>query len=232
MKKKIGHKATTHRKAIPLLCAVVFSSASLLITTQSFAAVHAFESKKCLPKAHFLHPQDYYNRIGYYKNHGYEIQLLPPEDPNFREAMGGASSILSTGTFHAAEGTMFVAALPNSHIKITFDFHHLLPNGVYSLWNVTNPNYDTGDFSDAPLVDESHGPVPTHPKPGRLGGYPGLDRNWFQANVCGSANFTIVLHTYKPGAEFLLDYHSNQFQAGKKGETIFPGVLWGQFPQL
>ncbi len=219
-------------KILPCLLTSLLGTTGLITSTQSIAEVHAIESNKCLPKVHSLYPRDYYNRIGYYKNHGYEIQLLPPQDPGFRAAMGGVSKVFSNNTFHAAEGTMHVVQTPNEHIKITFDFHHLLPNGVYSLWNVSNPNYQSGNFSDAPLVDESHGPVPTHPLPGRLGGYPGLDRNWFQANVCGSANFTIVLHTYKPDAEFLLDYHSNQFQAGIKGETVFPGVLWGKFPNI
>ena len=37
---------------------------------------------------------------------------------------------------------------------------------------------------------------------------------------------------HRPGKEFLLDYHADgHVRGGKKGVTVFPGVLWAQFPQ-
>jgi len=166
-----------HKKTLSVLCASMFGAVGLLAHTQAHADVHPVIDDSCKPTEHYLHPRDRYYHKGYYKRHGDEIQLTPPEDTGFREAMGGTHPNLSTGIFHAAEGTMFAVELPDGRVKITFDFHHLLPYGVYSLWDVINPNYQTDEFADQPLVDESLGPVPSEPRPGFLGGYPGLDRN-------------------------------------------------------
>jgi hypothetical protein len=94
---------------------------------------------------------------------------------------------------------------------------------------VIDANYDKGTFADAPLPDESGRSFPI--RPGYLGAPEGYGNHGFQANKCGSANFTIHVNG-RPGAEFLLDFHSNGFAPGVKGETIFPGVLWGKFPDF
>ena len=84
----------------------------------------------------------------------YAIKLLPPQDSGFHEMMGGDMSQISMESFHNATGTMFVVANTNGSTDITFDFYGLLPLGVYSLWNVTDANYDEGTFADGPLPDE------------------------------------------------------------------------------
>lgn len=159
----------------------------------------------------------------------YAVQLLPPQDSGFHEKMGGDMSQASMLSFHNATGTMFVVANTDGSTDITFDFYGLFPLGVYSLWNVTNPNYDTGEFSDGPLPDESGETFPVNP--GFLGAPEGYGNHGFKANKCGSANFTIHMNG-RPGKEFLLDFHGNGFLPGVKGETVFPGVLWGKFPEF
>ena len=178
-------------------------------------------------KSHFVNECQKHMPMNFHSFSGHKIKLLPPQDMGFRNAMGGAPDELSMKTLHAAEGTMYVVEKNNGVIYITFDFHGLIPLGVYSLWNVTNPNYNTGDFTDAPLMDQSG--LTFDVNPGRLGAPAGYGTHGFQANRCGSANLTIKL-MHAPGTEFLLDYHSNGFEPGTKGETIFPGVLWGKFP--
>lgn len=169
-----------------------------------------------------------HNPISVHSSKGKKIKLLQPQDQGFRSAMGGEPSELSMNTFHAAEGTMYILEKRNGSVDITFDFHGLLPLGVYSLWNVFNPNYQNDMFSDGPLEDQSG--ISNDVTPGRLGAPEGYGNHGFKANKCGSANFTIKLLEH-PGTEFLLDFHSNGFQPGVKGETIFPGVLWGKFPE-
>ena len=159
----------------------------------------------------------------------YAIKLLPPQDSGFHEMMGGDMSQISMESFHNATGTMFVVANTNGSTDITFDFYGLLPLGVYSLWNVTDANYDEGTFADGPLPDESGQTFPV--KPGYLGAPEGYGNHGFTANKCGSANFTIHMNG-RPGTEFLLDFHGNGYLPGVKGETVFPGVLWGKFPEF
>ena len=207
----------------------VTALASALAFANFVSAEGKFEDslQDSVDKSHVQNECQSHRAMNFHSFSGDKIKLLPPQDAGFRDAMGGKPAELSMLTFHNAEGTMYVVQKANGTIYVTFDFHGLIPLGVYTLWNVTNPNYNTGMFSDAPLMDQSG--LSFDVNPGLLGAPPGYGTNGFKANKCGSANMTIKLMDV-PGTEFLLDYHSNGFEPGVKGVTIFPGVLWGKFP--
>jgi hypothetical protein len=63
------------------------------------------------------------------------------------------------------------------------------------------------------------------------GGPAGFGSFGFMADHHGDARVVVDLD-HRPGKEFLVDYHSDgHVRGGKKGVTVFPGVLWAQFPQ-
>ena len=122
--------------------------------------------------------------------------------------MGGIPPGMTERTFLAAEGVMTATALDEKGTRLEFEFSGLIPNGVYTLWNVLTP---LPDFSDDPLGEEGfgdHGLI--------------TDRQ-------GRAEAVVFLNE-RPGEIFLLDYHADGELTGEKGEVVFPGVLWARSP--
>lgn len=165
--------------------------------------------------------------------HTYKIDLTPPP-PGFHERMGGLPKEISPQTFHAAYGTLTIYTYDEGHTTLAFDFHGLLPYGVYTLWDVVNPG--PANFVDRPLANAPQGVAAGQPhwwesmafdKDGGPGGFGSFG---FVADRQGDARFVAALD-HRPGKEFLLDYHADgHVRGGKKGVTVFPGVLWAQFP--
>ena len=175
------------------------------------------------------------------------VELTMPADPRFRDAMGGMPTNFSLESFHAAKGNMVIIEHPTKdgmvRTDITFTFHHLFPLGVYSLWDVTT-SLDFDDegnriFADRPLMNEEDKIWLTDQRASSdamsnnlYGGLLGMGANTFRADQCGNAQITMNLD-HRPGVEFLLDYHANDFaKGGMKGKDIFPGALWGMFPRM
>jgi hypothetical protein len=164
----------------------------------------------------------------------YKIDLMPPP-PGFHERMGGLPKEISPQTFHAAYGTLTIHAYDGGHTTLAFDFHGLLPYGVYTLWDVVNP--EPTNFADRPLANAPQGVAAAQPhwwesvafdKDGGPGGFGSFG---FMADLHGDAQVVVALD-HRPGKEFLLDYHANaHVRGGKKGVTVFPGVLWAKFPE-
>jgi hypothetical protein len=165
----------------------------------------------------------------------YKIDLVPPPHPEFHEKMGGWPTELTPQTFHAARGKLAIYAHRDGRTNLVFDFSGLLPYGVYTLWDVVDPNFDT--FSDRPLSNVPIGIDPNKPqwwhdvKFDPDGGPNGFGRFGFITDQDGRARVTVNLD-HRPGREFLLDYHADgHVRGGKKGKTVFPGVLWARFPE-
>ncbi len=163
----------------------------------------------------------------------YEITLQdPPNDAFFHTNMGGIPEGISIETLHAAEGSMYIVAHPDGRTDITFDFYHLLPNGIYSLWDVINTDI-TGAFADQPLADILPVDYGKSAQPNFFGGVEGMGSHGFRADACGQAKFTINLKSHRPNTWFLLDFHGNNWvKGGTKGVDIIPGVLWAEFPKF
>lgn len=177
----------------------------------------------------------------------YTVELVKPADPRFRDAMGGMPTNFSLESFHAAEGRMVLTEHPeeNGELRtdITFHFSHLFPQGVYSLWDVTTPlDFDENGnriFADRPLMNEEDKVWLKEERASMdaiennlYGGLKGMGTNTFRADQCGNAHVTMKLD-HRPGSEFLLDYHANDYaKGGIKGQDVFPGVLWGVFPEM
>jgi hypothetical protein len=113
-------------------------------------------------------------------------------------------------SFLAGQGSMRITYLDEARTKLEFEFSGLIPNGVYTLWNVLTP---MPDFSDEPLGPEGYG------------------KHGVIADDEGNA-YTVVYLDKRPGAMFLLDYHADGKLTGEKGEVVFPGALWAPFPKL
>jgi len=133
---------------------------------------------------------------------------LYPAPEQYR--MGGFPPGMLPESFMAGRGAMVVTPIGGGRTKITFAFEGLIPNGVYTLWNVLSP---MPDFRDEPL-----GPT-------------GYGKHGIIADQNGEAEAVVYLDK-RPGVMFLLDYHSDGKLTGEKGETVFPGALWGYFPEL
>jgi hypothetical protein len=163
----------------------------------------------------------------------YKIELMPPP-PGFHERMGGLPKEISPQTFDAAYGTLTIHAYDDRRTTLAFDFHGLLPYGVYTLWDVVNP--DPANFTDRPLANAPQGvdagqahwwESMAFDKDGGPGGFGSFG---FMADHQGDARVVVALD-HRPGKEFLLDYHADaHVRGGKKGVTVFPGVLWAKFP--
>lgn len=163
----------------------------------------------------------------------YEIALIPPP-PGFHERMGGLPKEISSQTFFAADGTLTIHAYEGGRTNLVFDFHGLLPYGVYTLWDVVDP--DPKNFVDRPLANAPQDSAAGQPhwwekmaldKDGGPGGFGSFG---FIADHRGDARVVVNLD-HRPAKEFLLDYHTDgHVRGGKKGVTVFPGVLWARFP--
>ena len=163
----------------------------------------------------------------------HKIDLIPPPHPEFHQRMGGWPTQISRRTFHAASGTLTIYAHPDGRTDLVFDMEGLLPYGVYTFWDVVNPNFEA--FADRPLMNVPAGVDPSQdhwwnnitfdPDGGPNGfGY------GFIADRRGRAHVTVNLD-HRPGKEFLLDYHADEHvRGGVKGQDVFPGALWAKFP--
>ncbi|MBL4672857.1 MAG: hypothetical protein JKX81_11415 [Arenicella sp.] len=160
----------------------------------------------------------------------YEIKLAPPANPDFHDQMGGLPTEMSVETFHAAEGTMYIVEHPDMRTDITFSFNHLIPLGVYSLWDVTEPDF--ANFADRPLADNVTWGDDVRDQ-GMFGGVTGMGVHALRADQCGRAEITVNMTEHRPGKEFLLDFHANDYaKGGVKGQDVFPGALWAVFPEF
>ena len=164
----------------------------------------------------------------------YRLDLMPPPQSGFHDRMGGWPTEISARTFHAATGTVTIYAHDNGASDLIFDIEGLLPFGVYSLWDVTNPDFD--NFADRPLMNVPEGvdgtadhwwnKIAFDPD----GGPDGFGSFGFMADRHGNAYYTVSLD-HRPGKEFLLDYHADgHIRGGAKGKVVFPGALWAKFP--
>lgn len=164
----------------------------------------------------------------------YKIELIPPPHPEFHEKMGGWPKEISKRTFHAARGTLTIYAYDDNRTDLIFDFQGLLPFGVYTLWDVVNPDFE--HFKDRPLMNIPEGVDSTKDhwwneiKFDENGGPEGFGSFGFVADQSGNA-YVVVYLVHRPGKEFLLDYHADgHVRGGEKGKEVFPGVLWAKFP--
>lgn len=164
----------------------------------------------------------------------YKIELIPPPQLQFHDRMGGWPKEISPRTFHAADGTLTIYAHDDGRTDLVFEMRGLLPYGVYTLWDVVNPDFD--NFADRPLANVPKGVDATKPhwwndvEFDRDGGPDGFGAFGFMADQQGKARVVVNLD-HRPGVEFLLDYHADgHVRGGKKGVTVFPGVLWAKFP--
>jgi len=87
-------------------------------------------------------------------------------------------------------------------VRIEFRFSGLIPNGVYTLWNVL----ETDPFKDEPL-----GPF-------------GSGKHSLVADDSGHAQKVVVIDKW-PSKEFLLDYHADG------NLTAYPGRTESGFPR-
>lgn len=165
----------------------------------------------------------------------YRIDLIPPPHPEFHERMGGWPTEISKRTFHAASGTLTIYAYHDGRTDLVFDMEGLLPYGVYTFWDVTNPEFD--QFADRPLMNVPEGVDPTKDhwwndiEFDKDGGPSGFGTFGFMADRRGTAHVVVNLD-HRPGKEFLLDYHADgHVRGGVKGKDVFPGVLWAKFPK-
>ena len=165
----------------------------------------------------------------------YQIELIPPPHPEFHERMGGWPTEISRKTFHAASGTIRIYTHEDGRTDLVFDMRGLLPYGVYTFWDVVNPDFE--NFADRPLMNVPAGVDPNKDhwwndialdKDGGPGGFGVFG---FMANHKGKAHVIVNLD-HRPGKEFLLDYHADgHVRGGAKGKVVFPGVLWAKFPE-
>jgi len=124
--------------------------------------------------------------------------------------MGGFPPGMTERTFEAGSGEMTVTALGPERTRIRFDLEGLIPNGVYTLWNVLQP---MPNFKDEPLGPKGYG------------------KHGLIADAEGEIETSVYLNE-RPGEIFLLDYHADGKLTGKKGEVVFPGALFGHFPDV
>jgi hypothetical protein len=139
--------------------------------------------------------------------HQIEIPLYPASE-EYR--MGGIPPGMTKQSFMSGRGSMKITLLDEKRTKLEFEFFGLIPNGVYTLWNVLE---DFPNFRDEPLGPEGYG------KHGVI-----VDQN-------GHAHAVVYLNK-RPDVMFLLDYHADGKLKGEKGKEVFPGALWARFPKF
>jgi hypothetical protein len=137
----------------------------------------------------------------------FDIELYPAP-ATYR--MGGFPSGMTEQSFLAPRGSVKITLIDEKRTKLEFKFSGLIPNGVYTLWNVLSP---LPNFKDEPLGPEGYG------------------RHGVIADENGKAHAVVYLDK-RPGAMFLLDYHADGKLKGEKGKTVFPGALWTVFPKF
>ncbi len=130
---------------------------------------------------------------------------LFPQRLEVLEKMKGLPPGMTSYSFWAARGTVAITKLPDGKVKLAFSFSGLIPYGVYTFWNVLEPE----PFKDEPL------------------GEFGAGKHSVVADRNGRARKVVVLNKW-PGKEFLLDYHADGRLSQKEG--VYPGALWGKFP--
>lgn len=141
------------------------------------------------------------------KIHQIEFPLYPASE---EYQMGGIPPGMTKQSFLAGRGSMKITLLDEKRTKIEFVFLGLIPNGVYTLWNVLE---DFPNFRDEPLGPEGYG------------------KHGVIVNQNGHAHAVVYLNK-RPGVMFLLDYHADGKLTGEKGKEVFPGALWARFPKF
>ena len=81
----------------------------------------------------------------------FKVELFPAPDA-YR--MGGFPPGMTRQSFTAAHGSVVITLLDKKRTKLEFDFAGLIPNGVYTMWNVLTPK---PEFSDEPLGPTGYG---------------------------------------------------------------------------
>jgi hypothetical protein len=130
------------------------------------------------------------------------VPLFPQKEDALKN---GIPPGMTPYSFWAGRGTMALTKLPDSRVRIEFDFGGLIPHGVYTLWNVL----ETQPFKDEPLGEFGYG------------------KHAVVADGNGRAHKVVILDKW-PGKEFLLDYHADG--ALSQTRSVYPGALWGRFP--
>jgi hypothetical protein len=130
------------------------------------------------------------------------VPLFPQKE---RDLKNGLPPGMTAASFWAAHGLAKLTKQGDGKVRVEFDFSGLLPNGVYTLWNVL----ETEPFKDEPL------------------GQFGAGKHSVVADPNGRAHKEVVLDKW-PGKEFLLDYHADGSLSQAK--AVYPGALWGRFP--
>ncbi len=131
------------------------------------------------------------------RSEAYMVPLFPQKERDLKN--------MTAASFWAAHGSAKLTKQDDGKVKIEFDLGGLIPNGVYTLWNVL----ETEPFKDEPLGEFGSG------------------KHSVVADGSGNAHKTVVMAKW-PGKEFLLDYHADGSLSQAK--AVYPGALWGKFP--
>jgi hypothetical protein len=136
------------------------------------------------------------------RSEAYIVPLFPQKE---RDLKNGPPPGMTAASFWAAHGSAKLTKQDDGKVKIEFDLGGLIPNGVYTLWNVL----ETEPFKDEPLGEFGSG------------------KHSVVADGGGNAHKIVVIGKW-PGKDFLLDYHSDGSLSQAK--AVYPGALWGKFP--
>ncbi len=144
---------------------------------------------------------------GYGQDEGVSAAFIVPLYPQkTADLKKGVPAGMTAASFKAGHGSLVLTRLPGGKVKAKFYFSGLIPNGVYSLWNV----FQTHPWKDEPF-----------------GGKFGSGIHSVVADAHGFARKTVVLDKW-PGIAFSLDYHADGKLSQSKG--AYPGALWGDIP--
>ena len=149
----------------------------------------------------------YNNYIDTVQKKKYIVELKPPKY-TFVKNMKGIIPCISRNVRLAARGIMKVIPVDESRTRIIFTFAGLLPNSVYSFWNVKK----MVPFVSEPLLKRGFNGIIT-------------DRD-------GKA-FTDIKVNKPLGIKFMLNLHvDDDVSSNRKGKEVFPAILEGAFSKL
>ena len=134
-----------------------------------------------------------------------EAAMVPLFPQKVADLKKGVPPGMTAASFWAGHGVAKITKLANGKVLTEFDFEGLIPDGVYTLWNVV----ETQPFKDEPYTEF------------------GAGKHAVVADGNGRAH-KVVLRDSWPGKEFLLDYHADGKLSQASG--VYPGALWGKFP--
>lgn len=169
-------------------------AAAILVATAAFALAPA-------AWAHGMHHGGFGQDGGV--SPAFIVPLYPQKTADLKK---GVPAGMTAASFKAAHGSLALTKLPGGKVKAEFYFSGLIPNGVYSLWNV----FQTHPWKDEPF-----------------GGKFGTGIHSVVADNHGFAHKSVTLDKW-PGIAFSLDYHSDGKLSQSRG--AYPGALWGDIP--